>query len=115
MPTVTPSISTTIPGVPRVIWSGIITGDTIVPFTLTRQAGLAAAVQFTGTFGGASVKLQVSNDGTNWSDVSDIRGTSTSVTAAGYFELSVSGAYIQPVVTGGAANSINVTVVLRGD
>lgn len=114
MATVTPAVNGTIAGVPRVIWEGIVTGDTILPFTLTQQYGLAASVQVVGTFGGATVTLQVSNDGTNWASVSDVQGTAVSLTSTGYFELSLSGAYIRPAVSGGSGNDIDVIVVLRG-
>ena len=114
MATVTPTIDTTITGVPRLIWEGIVTGDTLTPFTVTQQYGLAASIQVVGTFGGATVKLQVSNDGTNWADASDVLGNAIELTATGYFEFSLSAAYIRPDVSDGSDNEIDVIVVLRG-
>lgn len=114
MATITPTLNTTITGVPRVIWEGAATGDTLNPFTVTQQYGLAASVQVVGTFGGATVKLQVSNDGTNWADASDVLGNAISLTATGYFEFSLSAAYIRPAITSGSGNDIDVIVVLRG-
>lgn len=114
MPTITPALNTTIPGVPRVIWDGMVTGDTINAFTLQQQFGLAASVQVVGTFGGATVTLQVSNDGTNWATARDVLGNLISFTAAGYAEMSVSAAYIRFAIAGGAANDIDAIVVLRG-
>lgn len=114
MATITPSLNTTIAGVPRLIWEGAATGDTLNPFTVTQQYGLAASVQVVGTFGGATVKLQVSNDGTNWADASDVLGNAITMTAAGYFEFSLSGAYIRPAIDSGSGNDIDVIVVLRG-
>lgn len=114
MATVTSRIDTTISTVPRLIWEGAATGDTLVPFAVAQQYGLAASVQAVGTFGGATVKLQVSNDGTNWVDASDVLGNAVSMTAMGYFELSLSGAYIRPAISGGTGDDIDVIVVLRG-
>lgn len=114
MATITPEISTAIPGVPRVIWEEAATGDTLSPFVLTQQYGLAASVQVVGTFGGATAKLQVSNDGTNWADVLDPLGAAVSLTATGYFELSLSGAYIRPAISGGTGDDLDIIVVLRG-
>ena len=114
MATITPNLDTTIVGVPRLIWEGIVTGDTLTPFAITQQYGLAASVQVVGTFGGATVTLQVSNDGTNWVDAKDVLGTTISLTATGYFEFSLSAAYIRPAVASGSANDIDVIVVLRG-
>ncbi|MEN6644285.1 MAG: hypothetical protein ABFE08_17740 [Armatimonadia bacterium] len=113
MPTVTPSIVTTT-GVPCVTWAGMITGDTINAFTMREQWGLAGSVQISGTFGGATVKLQHSNDGTNWFDAVDIRGTAVSATTAAIFEVTISSVYFRATVTGGSANSINMIVALRG-
>lgn len=114
MATITPNLNTTIAGVPRLIWEGAATGDTLNPFTITQQYGLAASVQVVGTFGGATVKLQVSNDGTNWADASDVLGNAISLTATGYFEFSLSAAYLRPAITSGSGNDIDVIVVLRG-
>jgi hypothetical protein len=115
MATVDPKLDTTISGVPRVIWEGSVTGDTLTAFTLKQQYGLAGSVQAVGTLGGASVGLQVSNDGTNWANVKDVLGVTVSLTAVtDYQELSLSGAYIRPSITGGSANDIDIIVVLRG-
>jgi hypothetical protein len=109
-----PRIDTTIADVPRVIWEEIATGDPISAFTLRQQYGLAASVQVVGTFGGATLVLQVSNDGTNWVTARDMFGAAVSLTATGYAELTLSAAYIRPSVSGGSGNDIDVIVVLRG-
>lgn len=113
MPTVTPAI-TPLASVPRVVWSGIITGDTINAFTVSGQWGLAGSVQISGTFGGATVTLQHSNDGSTWFDAKDVSGSTVTATSAAIFEVSLSSLYFRPAVTGGSANSINVIVVFRG-
>lgn len=114
MPLIAPSLNTAVTGVPRVIWSGIASGDTFTPFTLTQQYGLAGSVQVTGTFSGATVVMQVSNDGTNWVTAKDVQGTNISLTSAGYAELSLSAAYIRPSISGGTATALTVAMVLRG-
>lgn len=115
MATIDPKFDTTIPGVPRVIWEGAVTGDTLNPFTLKQQYGLAGSVQAVGTFGGATVGIQISNDGTNWATPKDIQSNDIAMTAAtGYHELSLSGAYIRPTLTSGSGNDIDIILVLRG-
>jgi len=115
MPTINPKLDMTVSGVPRVIWEGAATGDTLTPFVLQQQYGLAGSLQAVGTFGGATIGLQVSNDGTNWATAKDLGGNNvTTTTAAGYFEISLSGAYIRPTITGGSGNDIDIIVVLRG-
>jgi hypothetical protein len=102
-------------GVPTVRWDDIsTTTDTPLKFTVTEQWGLAGSVQFAGTFGGSTVTLQMSNDGTNWVDIKDLQGNTISATATTMFEFTCSAAYIKPNVTGGSANNVDVIIVLRG-
>jgi hypothetical protein len=100
--------------VPRVTWADIVTGDTLTAFPVAAQAAVAGAVQFGGTFGGATIGLQVSNDGTTFFDMKDLGGTVITATANALFEFTTAAMYIRPVITGGAANAVDVTVVLRG-
>lgn len=116
MATVTPAIdSTGSPnGVPRVVWAALATGDTIGSYKVTDRNGLAMSVQISGTFGGATVAIQQSNDGTNWFPVKDISGTSISVTAAAMVETSNCAAYLRPTISGGTADAVNIYIVFRG-
>lgn len=100
--------------VPRVTWAGIVTSDTITTLPVAAQAAVAGTVQFGGTFGGATVGLQVSNDNVTYFDMKDLGGTVISATANGFFEFTTSAMFLRPVVASGSANAINVTVVLRG-
>lgn len=100
--------------VPRVVWADIVTGDTITALPIAAQAAVAGAVQFGGTFGGATVGLQASNDGTTFFDLKDLSGSTVSTASAALFEFTTAAMYLRPVVAGGAANAIDVTVVLRG-
>ena len=101
--------------VPRVSWTGIVTGDTLEALPLSEPAATAAAIQFSGTFGGATIKLQASNDGTTFADMKDVNNTTISATAAGLFEFRTSALYIRPAISGGSANSVNAIVRLRGE
>jgi hypothetical protein len=117
MATVSPTIdfvSAQAAKVPRVSWDSIVTGDTINPLPVAAQAAIAGAVQFSGTFGGATIGLQVSNDGTTYFDMKELGGTVISATAAALFEFTTAAMFIRPVITGGAANSVNVKLVMRG-
>jgi hypothetical protein len=115
MATVDSRIDTQVAGLPRVIWGGAGEGDDFAPLTLRQQYGLAASVQAVGTFGGATVGLQISNDGANWAAAKDLAGDNVSMTGAtDYFELSLSGAYMRPIITGGSGADVDVILVLRG-
>lgn len=100
--------------VPRTVWADIVTGDTINPFVVVAQAAVAGCVQIGGTFGGATVGLQASNDGVTYFDIKDLGGTVISGTSAALFEFTTAAAYLRPVVTGGSGNAVDVIMVLRG-
>jgi hypothetical protein len=109
------TLNTDIKDVPRVIWSGLTTAASPgAAFKIVSQAALAGCAQFTGTFGGATVIMQGSNDGTNWFTLKDLTGTNVSATAAGAFEFTTSAVYIRASASGGTGDSIDVVVALRG-
>ena len=75
-----------------------------------------AAFQVFGTFGGATVAIQGSNDGTNWDGAEKINGaTALSFTTSGIGGSSVIPRFIRPLLTGGAASSVTVTAFLTAD
>ena len=116
MATVSPVIDRTIAKIPRVIWEACATGDTINSLPISEQWGLAASVQASGTFDGATVVMQHSNDGTNWFTAKDLQGTDIDLSADGIAEFSLSSAYIRPNFSGGSAGTgdVDVIVVFRG-
>ena len=95
-------------------WTDYSTADDAVPVKLQNMQGLAGSVQVTGTFGGATIALQVSNDGTNYVTLKDSAGSNISFTTAGVAEFSTAALYVKPTSTGGTADNVNVTIVLRG-
>ena len=95
-------------------WTDYSTADTATPVKVQNMQGLAGSVQVTGTFGGATIALQVSNDGTNFVTLKDGTGTNITFTAAGMAEFSTAALYVKPTSSGGTADNVTVTVVLRG-
>lgn len=95
-------------------WEGLSTGDTASPLTIDGTMGAIGSVQVTGTFGGATVVLQVSNDGTNWVTIKSLLGLDVSLTAAGLVEFSTGALFLRPAISGGTGDDVDVTVVLRG-
>jgi hypothetical protein len=72
-------------------------------------------VQVIGTFGGATVKLQGSNNGADWFDLTKKGGTSAaSVTAAGGFAVNEMPAFIRPSTSGGTGTDVDVIVCVHG-
>ncbi len=96
---------------------------TWTPLTTTNDTGYQAewatfadrCIQFTGTFGvGGTVKLQGSNDGTNWADLTDPQGNAISKTAAGLEAVTEVTRYVRPFVSAGdGTTSITASLVLR--
>lgn len=109
------TINTDIKDVPRVIWSELTTaGSPGAAFKIVSQAALAGCVQVTGTFGGSTITIQVSNDNTSWFTMKDLIGSDIVFTAAGMVEFTTSAAYIRAISAGGSGDSVNVVMVLRG-
>lgn len=72
-------------------------------------------IQFTGTFGvGGTIKLQGSNDGTNWSDLTDPQGNAISKAAASIEAVSEITQWVRPFVSAGdGTTSLTATLVMR--
>jgi len=98
----------------RSVWADLATGDTVVQLGVPGQAAVACAVQFSGSFGGATVKLQVSNDNSTYFDMKDLSGTTISATAVKFFEFTTAGVYLRPAISGGTGDAVDVTLTLRG-
>lgn len=111
--TVTPSVP--VAGIQVWTYDNLDTADTS-PSTITSggTSTIVGSIQAEGTFGGGTVKLQGSNDGTNWVDLDDTQGTAIGITAAGAAEFSTAMVYLRPLITGGTGDDVNVTIALRG-
>lgn len=97
-----------------ITWSGLSTADTATAFAVPSIAGIAASVQMSGTWGGATVVLQASNNGSTYATIKDLTATAISATANALFEFTNSSIYLKPVSSGGAADNVDVVLVLRG-
>lgn len=92
-------------------WSGMATGDSGSAYEVSPWSLISA--QATGTFGGATVAIEGSNDGTNFVTLTKAPGsTAASFTAAGLLQVVEHPRYIRPSVTGGAGSGIAVTLLL---
>jgi hypothetical protein len=95
-------------------WTDYSTADDAAPVKVQNMQGLAGAIQVTGTFGGATIALQVSNNGTNYVTLKNSLGEDVSFTAAGMAEFSTAAMFLKPTSSGGTEDNVTVTVVLRG-
>jgi hypothetical protein len=114
MATITPAL-TIVAGIPRITWTGVSTADTMVAYgPITGKSLEFASVLKSGTWGGSTVTLAGSEDGTTYLTLKDRTGTAVSSTANARYELSTSASYLKPTSSGGTADNVDVVVVLRG-
>ena len=114
MATINPSTDGPISTARIVTWSGAASADTLTAYAIPEEYGAIGCVQVDGTFGGATVALEVSNDGATWFALKDLLDAAISVTADGFAEFSTAAVYIRPAISGGTSDSINVRLAFRG-
>jgi hypothetical protein len=88
-------------------WSLLANGDTGAPVAIGDYADLCA--QFDGAFGtGGTIKLQGSNDGATWYDLTDVQAATISKTSAGLEQVAECPLWVRPNVTAGdGSTSLN--------
>lgn len=101
-------------GVVQTKWTAAATGNLPTALFVKNNSATKAGIQIDGTFGGATVALQGSNDGVDYFTLKDVTGTAISTTAAAYFEFSSSALYLKPTISGGTGDSIDIIIVMRG-
>jgi hypothetical protein len=96
-------------GVVSVSWRAVPEGDT---FAVAETGNLwERSVQIGGTFGGATVVLQGSNDGVTYATLNDLQDSPISFTSAGLAAIQENTRYVKPLATGGTGSLIDVTLV----
>lgn len=96
--------------VAKVTWN-LTDTDVGLPIELTDHSD--RSVQVDGAFGGGTVTLEGSNDGTNWFTLRDPQGTALSFTTAALKQVMETTLFTRANLTGGAAVNVNVTMCLR--
>lgn len=90
-------------------WTPLAQGDDGSPCSLAQYAD--RSVQVAGTFGGATLRVEGSNDGTNWATLTDPQGNELLITGAKIEMVTEVTLYIRPVVVGGGGTTA-LTVAL---
>jgi hypothetical protein len=90
-------------------WSALGNADTGNSAKLLRWA--RKFIHVTGTFGGATVTVQVSNDNTNWLGATSDGTTALTFTAAGIKQIFEEAAYFRVITAGGAGTSLTAIMV----
>lgn len=91
-------------------WASVTETDTFKPIKLER-ALFAYSMQVSGTFGGATVALHGSLDGTNYAALTDASGSAIGLTAAGVASGGDLALWLKPVASGGTSQSLNVSLM----
>lgn len=89
-------------GVIEARWSGLAAGEAGVAATASRWPG--KSVHISGTFGGATLAIQGSNDGSNWSALSSglgAQGDLTGINSGRVVNVFENPKFIRPALTGG--------------
>jgi hypothetical protein len=85
--------------------------DTATPIEM--PASSDRSVQMAGTFAGASIAMQGSNDGTNFVTLTDPQGNPLLFSSAGLEQISEITRYVKPVTTVGTPTSVVVSMLSR--
>jgi len=84
-----------------ITWTGLLNGDTGTPLEFPDYGG-DATFSVDGTFGtGGSIKLEGSNDGTNYYTLKDPLGSAIVKTAGGLSLITEAPRFVRPSVTAG--------------
>ncbi len=111
MATITPVRSSPAWNIEKILWETLKTADTATSMQI--NGVINGSVQMTGTFGGAVVVLQGTNDGTIYADLLDVNGNAISFDVDGIVDFRTNALAIRPDSSGGAADDVDVTVILR--
>lgn len=114
MATITPVSSRPAPEVVIFTWETLTEADTAASIVPNGTTTLAGTLQVFGTFGGATLVLQGSNDNSNWVTLRDTDGSNISFTTAGYAEFSTGMAYLRVSASGGSSQDLDCIMSLRG-
>lgn len=94
-------------------WAVMGNADTGLPVSMGGASD--RSVQVTGTFGGATVTVQGSNDGTNYFTLADPQGNALTWTSANRLEAILElTRYIRAITSGGTGTSVTVDLLLKG-
>lgn len=94
-------------------WTGLLLGDEgdALPFS----AYTDRSVQVFGTFGGATLRVEGSNDGANWATLTDPQGNDLLITSAKLEMVAEATLMIRPKVVGGdGTTNLSVYMLCRG-
>jgi hypothetical protein len=96
-----------------VAWNSLANGDSGSPIPFSQYTD--KSVQVTGAFGvGGSVRIEGSNDGTNWAVLTDPQGNDLNITAPKIEMVTEATRLVRPFVTAGdGSTNLNVHLLIK--
>lgn len=95
-----------------ITWANLSSGDDGVPLEMPGSAD--RSVQVTGNFGsGGNLRVEGSNDGSNWNTLTDPQGNDINITASKIEQVMEVVRYMRPRVTAGTSVSLTVSILVR--
>ena len=99
------------PNAKMVTWTGLATNDTGQPVELPEFGDRTVTVE--GTFGGATIVFNGSNDGVGYYNCTDPQGTAFSKAVAAMEVIEEAPRFVRPEVTGGAGVALQCRMYAR--
>jgi hypothetical protein len=97
-----------------IAWTDLATGDTGTPADFCQYADRSC--QVSGVWGGATMSLEGSNDGTNWHPLIDHSGNAIALTDDALVYVVSPTLVVRPNVTGGdVTTSLTITMLFRSN
>lgn len=94
-------------------WPALAAGEAGEPFEIAQFSD--RSIQIAGTFGGATVTFEGSNDGVGYHTLSDPAGLPLSFSAAGLKAVAELTRWVRPKVAGGdGSTALSATLLARG-
>ena len=84
-------------------WAALAVGDDGTPLPFSQYTD--RSVQVFGIFDGATLRIEGSNDGTNWSTLTDPQGNDLLITTSKIEMVTEASAFIRPIVIGGGVST----------
>lgn len=98
-------------GVVQILWEGVTEADTGAAVKAAQYSD--KTVQVVGTFGGTTLTMQGSNDGSTWFSLTDPTASAITFTSTGAKLIAENPLYIRCSASGGSGADLDVYVIGR--
>ena len=97
----------------QVVWTPVTSAGADVCAAVKYPKHSDKSVQVAGTFGGGSIAVNGSNDGTNYAPLNDPTGTVIAITAEKIKAVLENTVLVQPAISGGTGQSVTISMLLQ--